>query len=147
MPQLLVNLDALIPREDLQVVDAREYRQFESMKIADFEAKSFTWSCLRKPNFQRETANWTPQKVHELLSSFLNGDFVPNVILWRVGETIFVIDGAHRLSAIAAWVQNDYGDNDASRSSLKITFLLNKKRRRNGQRRRWRRLSVLMPNI
>lgn len=119
MPQLIVNLDALIPREDFQVKDQREYQRFDSLKIADFEANSFTWSCLRKPLFQRETANWSPQKVHELVTSFLNGDFVPNVILWRVGETLFVIDGAHRLSAIAAWVQDDYGVGDHSRKFFK----------------------------
>ena len=32
---------------------------------------------------------------------------------------LFVIDGAHRLSAIAAWVQNDYGEGDHSRKIFK----------------------------
>ena len=86
MPQQLVNLDALIPRDDFEVVDRNPYRQFDSIKIPDFAANSFTWSCLRKPMFQRETANWSPTKVVDFLSSFLNGDFVPNVILWRVGK-------------------------------------------------------------
>ena len=32
------------------------------------------------------------------------------MILWERGDEIFVIDGAHRLSALIAWIRNDYGD-------------------------------------
>lgn len=32
------------------------------------------------------------------------------MILWRAGRSIFVIDGAHRLSALLAWILDDYGD-------------------------------------
>src|SRR5271166_2433846 len=35
---------------------------------------------------------------------------VPAVILWRSPTNhFFVIDGAHRLSSLIAWVNNDYG--------------------------------------
>jgi hypothetical protein len=37
------------------------------------------------------------------------------VILWRAGQSVFVIDGAHRLSALIAWVHDDYGDGEVSR--------------------------------
>lgn len=70
--------------------------------------------ALRKPDFQRETANWSPQKIQDFVKTFLDGDLVPAIILWAAGETVFVIDGAHRLSALIAWVQNDYGDGDTS---------------------------------
>ncbi|WP_221639924.1 HNH endonuclease family protein [Actinoallomurus bryophytorum] len=71
---------------------------------------------LRKPDFQRETANWSPEKVAELVGSFLEGDLIPSVILWRstISGNIFVIDGAHRLSALIAWVHDDYGDRHTS---------------------------------
>jgi hypothetical protein len=36
------------------------------------------------------------------------------VILWKNRELMFVIDGSHRLSALIAWVQDDYGDGERS---------------------------------
>ena len=69
---------------------------------------------LRKPDFQRETAQWTPAKVGDLIRSFLDADLIPAIILWRAGASIFVIDGAHRLSAMLAWILDDYGDRKKS---------------------------------
>jgi hypothetical protein len=111
----LVNLDALIPREDFEVVDdAADHQKIERIQIRDLE-KSFFYNALRKPDFQRETANWSPEKIQDFVRTFLNGDLIPAIILWRSGKNIFVIDGAHRLSALIAWVQNDYGEGTASR--------------------------------
>lgn len=76
--------------------------------------EEFFVSGLRKPDFQRETANWTPQKIVDLVAAFLDGDLIPAIILWRSGQYTFVIDGAHRLSAILAWVYDDYGDKSRS---------------------------------
>ncbi len=86
------------------------------MKITDLGPDSLIYNVLRKPDFQRETANWNPEKVAELVRSFLEGDLIPSVILWRspISGNIFVIDGAHRLSALIAWVHDDYGDQHAS---------------------------------
>lgn len=70
---------------------------------------------LRKPHFQRETNQWTPKKVAELITAFVDRDLIPAVILWRAGKYIFVVDGAHRLSALLAWIHNDYGDGDHSK--------------------------------
>lgn len=39
---------------------------------------------------------------------------IPALILWKSDSFIFVIDGAHRLSALKAWADNDYGDGPAS---------------------------------
>lgn len=115
----LVNLDALIPRDDFLVsaTEAIPPADFaSSMKVTDLERDSFTYHTLRKPDFQRETANWDPDKVAELVKSFLEGDLIPSVILWRSSHSgnIFVIDGAHRLSALIAWVHDDYGDSHTS---------------------------------
>ncbi|MGR3466967.1 MAG: DUF262 domain-containing protein [Shimia sp.] len=65
---------------------------------------------LRKPDFQRETADWTPQKIVDLVRAFVDGELIPAIILWKGGGFNFVIDGAHRLSAVLAWVYDDYGD-------------------------------------
>jgi hypothetical protein len=69
---------------------------------------------LRKPDFQRETNHWTPTKVADLVRSFLDLDLIPAIILWKSGHYYFVIDGAHRLSALMAWIHDDYGDRKQS---------------------------------
>jgi hypothetical protein len=70
---------------------------------------------LRKPDFQRETNEWSSSKIIEFVESFLTGDVIPAVILWKNLSYMFVIDGAHRLSALAAWINDDYGDGDISK--------------------------------
>lgn len=116
----MVNMDALIPREDFEAV-APELATLPSslsttMRITDLGPEGFTYNVLRKPDFQRETANWSPEKVAELVKSFLEGDLIPSVILWRspISRNIFVIDGAHRLSSLISWVHDDYGDKHSS---------------------------------
>lgn len=109
-----VNLDALIPREDFATATA-PFKGTPTGTIGmgllkdDFFAHS-----LRKPDFQRETSNWTPQKILDLVAAFLDGDLIPAIILWRSGQYVFVIDGAHRLSALLSWIYDDYGDKSRS---------------------------------
>ena len=72
-------------------------------------------SALRKPDFQRETAAWSPKKIANFIQTFLNGELIPAVIMWRSkSNNIFVIDGSHRLSALIAWVHIDYGAGELS---------------------------------
>lgn len=113
----LVNLDALILREDLAVTSEphRGSPKTTGIRITDLEPNSFFYRSLRKPDFQRETSNWSPQKIAELVKTFLNQELVPAIILWEAGSNVFVIDGAHRLSALISWVHNDYGDGTLSR--------------------------------
>jgi hypothetical protein len=112
---ITVNLDALIRREDFEVVEDKKVSQLNNtMQIRDLEKDSFFFSVLRKPDFQRETSEWTPKKIFGFVSSFINGDLIPALILWRSGSLNFVIDGAHRLSALIAWVHDDYGDGNIS---------------------------------
>jgi hypothetical protein len=105
-------LDALIPREDFEVLDegGPDHSLRDTIDIAALEKGQFFYESLRKPDFQRETANWPPEKVQEFVRTFLDGDLVPAVILWKSRGNTFVIDGAHRLSALIAWVNDDYGD-------------------------------------
>lgn len=115
----LVNLDALIAREDFAITEGVRTQQSSlgtRLKLSELESTSLAFHALRKPDFQRETASWTPQKVMECIQSFLDGDLIPSIILWQsqASRNVFVIDGAHRLSALIAWVHDDYGDGQAS---------------------------------
>src|SRR4051812_44376584 len=94
----VVNLDALIPRADLfeQSVPGK---LDQNLRIADLEPGT-TYGLLRKPDFQRETANWSPQQVVGLIQTFCESDIIPSIILWENGTSLFVVDGAHRLSAL-----------------------------------------------
>lgn len=49
----------------------------------------------------------------------MNGELIPAVILWKSPTNVFVIDGGHRLSALLAWANDDYGDGPLSYSFLK----------------------------
>ncbi len=112
-----VNLDALIAREDFEVEEnINSGKKKETISIEDIKSDSFFFSNIRKPDFQRETNEWDAQKICELIKSFIEGDLIPAIILWRsTGGYLFVIDGSHRLSALSAWVNDDYGDGKISK--------------------------------
>lgn len=120
MAKHMVNLDALIPRDDFEAASSEAFAQpsglMANLGVTDLGPDSLMYNLLRKPDFQRETANWTPDKVAALVRSFLEGDLIPSIILWRSPKSanIFAIDGAHRLSALIAWVHDDYGDRHRS---------------------------------
>ena len=113
-PKAVVNLDALIQRADL-AAPGEAAEEFADISILDLDPKGFLYPALRKPDFQRETAGSAPEQVADLIATFARRDLIPAVILWRAGQNVFVIDGAHRLSALIAWVHDDYGDKDISR--------------------------------
>lgn len=110
----IVNLDALIRRADL-AAPGEASEDITSLSVMGLAPKGFLYPALRKPDFQRETASWSPEQVADLISTFARRDLIPAVILWRAGQNVFVIDGAHRLSALIAWVHDDYGDGEVSR--------------------------------
>jgi len=120
MPANLVNLDALIRREDFAVagetMEKPAVEGSDKLKIFELEKDSLMFKWLRKPDFQRTTAHWPPLKVAGFINSFLAGDLIPALIFWQSSDSgnIFVIDGAHRLSALIAWVHDDYGDRQIS---------------------------------
>ncbi|MFG7944876.1 HNH endonuclease family protein [Streptomyces cacaoi] len=120
MAKHMVNLDALIPREDFEAATPELPTQpsglMNNLGVSELGPDSLMYNVLRKPDFQRETANWAPDKVAALVRSFLEGDLIPAIILWRSPKSgnIFAIDGAHRLSALIAWVHDDYGDSHRS---------------------------------
>jgi hypothetical protein len=112
MPANLVNLDALIERLDLDTASPSPAKtgKLDAIHAMDLTRGHPFFSVLRKPDFQRETAIWSPERVRDLIVAFVAEDLVPAVILWRDPMNhFFVIDGAHRLSSLIAWVNNDYG--------------------------------------
>ena len=111
-----VNLDALIRRSDFDIVESTSQSSPpQTMQIRDLENDAFFYSGLRKPDFQRETASWSPRKIRDFVKTFVEGDLIPAIILWRSQGSTFIIDGAHRPSALIAWVNDDYGDGEVSR--------------------------------
>ncbi|HHQ4795719.1 TPA: GmrSD restriction endonuclease domain-containing protein, partial [Aeromonas veronii] len=106
-----VNLDALISREDFEVIDnASNASSFnQNVSVKDLERGEFFYAGLRKPDFQRETSDWSDDQLCEFIQSFIDGDLIPAVILWNSGPYNFVIDGAHRFGALIAWINDDYG--------------------------------------
>lgn len=113
----VVNLDALIPREDFLGLEKLDVGQDGKNEISrtDLLRKESFFLTLRKPDFQRETAAWSPEAVCDFIKAFVDRELIPSVICWESPTRLsFVIDGGHRLSAIIAWLQDDYGDGDTS---------------------------------
>ena len=108
-----VNLDALIPRDDFTTTnysDMSSDEQFPNIGIIGLSG-NIILPYLRKPDFQRETSEWDKNKIFGLLDSLISSDLIPSIILWRSSNGYyFVLDGAHRLSALIAWYKDDYGD-------------------------------------
>jgi hypothetical protein len=111
-----VDLDAMIPRADFDVVEepVRSTDLIKDFPIAYLGPNSPYLKLLRKPDFQRETNHWSPEQVVSLISSFVDDEVIPSLIIWRAPRYIFVIDGGHRLSALRAWMEDDYGDQATS---------------------------------
>ena len=110
-----VILDALIPREDFEIIsemgNGGNTRNKTTLSIEDLKYDSFFFSAIRKPIFQRETNEWDGNRICSMIESFVGGELIPAIILWRnQSGYIFVIDGAHRLSSLGAWINDDYGD-------------------------------------
>ncbi|PHM52809.1 GmrSD restriction endonuclease domain-containing protein [Xenorhabdus sp. KK7.4] len=105
----LVNLDAMIKRADFASKSDND-TTFDTIHNISVRDLSDFITILRKPDFQRETNHWSPDQVVSLLESFVSGDLIPSVILWKSSSYLFVIDGGHRLSVLRAWVEDDYGD-------------------------------------
>ena len=113
-----VNIDALIPREDFEASTAESTPTNFPLKnyisISELTSGIF-FPFMRKPDFQRETSEWDAKKICEFIESYIYGDLIPSIILWRSSSGLyFVIDGAHRLSALISWINDDYGDGQIS---------------------------------
>jgi len=110
-----VNLDAMIPREDFAIQEEESAIDLlRDFPIGYLASDNAILKLLRKPDFQRETNHWTPDQIATFVASFVDNEVIPSLILWRSPTYVFVIDGGHRLSALRAWMLDDYGDGPAS---------------------------------
>ncbi|WP_428489123.1 GmrSD restriction endonuclease domain-containing protein [Rhodopila sp.] len=112
-----VTLDAMIPREDF-AWEGQEFvlDLFPGLPIESLSNEAPILKLLRKPDFQRETNHWSAEQIAIFVASFLDNEVIPSLILWKSPSFIFVIDGGHRLSALRAWMLNDYGDDRVSQN-------------------------------
>jgi hypothetical protein len=121
---LRAHLDHLIRRQSIRYVPAKPdelshqvtllestRREDQALRYDDIR-RSEWFSHIRKPDFQRETNAWTPDDCVEFLDSVVNGRIIPSIILWQSKESsmTYILDGAHRLSVIRAWMIDDWGD-------------------------------------
>src|SRR5205085_12174774 len=103
MPTHKVNLDALIKRQDFESgVVSTIQGENPVFKLDELEQRKTFFTLLRKPDFQRTTNNWSPEKIVEFVRTFLDKELIPAVIIWHSQQTekIYLIDGAHRISAL-----------------------------------------------
>ncbi|SAK40087.1 hypothetical protein AWB75_00154 [Caballeronia catudaia] len=115
-----VHLDHLINRENLRYRGKRSdvlqtgggagHRPDPNIRFDDIRNSWF--DRLHKPDFQRATCAWEPAACVVFLNSVIRGRIIPSIILWRSSENglTFVLDGAHRLSVLRAWMIDDWGD-------------------------------------
>lgn len=113
-----VHLDHLIRRDSI-------YRRSSDIRnrnedVPEYQVISFKsmlrdddlFRRLRKPDFQRATNAWTPENCCNFLDSVIQGLLIPHTILWSSprSRNIYVLDGAHRISVLRAWMTDDWGD-------------------------------------
>lgn len=120
------NLEHLIPRSDVEnnnngVISQSDRRS--SFSLIELEKGQFFYEQLRKPIFQRDTNQWSVERLEKLIVTFLDDGLIPAIILWEdLDGSIYVIDGAHRISSLIAWVNSDYGKenelNDSNHAAI-----------------------------
>lgn len=120
------NLEHLIPRSNVEnnyngIVSQSDRRS--SFNLTELEKGQFFYEQLRKPIFQRDTNQWTVERLEKLIVTFLDDGLIPAIILWEdLDGSIYVIDGAHRISSLIAWVNSDYGKenelNDSNHTAI-----------------------------
>jgi hypothetical protein len=122
-----VHLDHLIPRlsirylvPKIETTDVSSHTNNSSNRVNDIhirynDIRGEWFEKLKKPDFQRETNAWTPFQCKEFIESVFQGQIIPSIILWKSPETrmTYILDGAHRLSVIRAWMNDDWGDKAA----------------------------------
>lgn len=114
-----VYLDHLIQRENLRFKRSEEQLSHGgpakqlSLRISDLrDSNDSRVRFLRKPDFQRASWAWTPEDCVSLLDSLVNDQVIPSLIMWYSQESTldYVLDGAHRISVVLAWLRDDWGD-------------------------------------
>jgi len=104
---LKCNLEHLIPRGSIGMVEENivlsQSDRRGSFNLTDLEKGQFFYQQLKKPIFQRDTNQWTVERLEKLIATFLDDGLIPAIILWENSEgDIYIIDGAHRISSLIA---------------------------------------------
>lgn len=115
-----VHLDHLIVRQNIRYIARSDsapdtnhnQKPDNSIRFSDIKESGRWFSNLVKPDFQRATCAWTPDGCVNFLTSVIRQRIIPSIILWKSNETglVYVLDGAHRLSVLRAWMLDDWGD-------------------------------------
>ncbi|WNF48066.1 DUF262 domain-containing protein [Pseudomonas sp. SG20056] len=115
-----VHLDHLITRQNIRYAPSQDaktepnqnHKPDNSIRFSDIQQKDGWFSNLAKPDFQRATCAWTSEGCVNFLSSVIRQRIIPSIILWKSNDTglVYVLDGAHRLSVLRAWMLDDWGD-------------------------------------
>jgi hypothetical protein len=127
-----VYLDHLIARENLRyerldVVGAKNTSARplpETLPLSNLipELRNRQRDDLRKPDFQRATCAWTPEECCNLLDSIVGERIVPGLIMWKSPDSPleYILDGAHRISVVLAWLNDDWGDRATNDSEVEL---------------------------
>jgi hypothetical protein len=119
MRSKVVHLDHLIKRQSIRFYNKEESDSVptSSQRLSDTNIRynditSLWFNNIRKPDFQRETNAWDAEQCCEFIESVFMSRIIPSIILWKSEDNglVYVLDGAHRLSIIRAWMTDDYGD-------------------------------------
>ncbi len=115
--EITVYLDHLIRRENLRY--QRPAQTGESLDerpnyllLNELRKDRTRSGKLRKPDFQRATSAWEPADCCSLLETIVNKQIVPSIIMWQNQDNLldYILDGAHRVSVVMAWFNNDWGE-------------------------------------
>ncbi|HDR6266614.1 DUF262 domain-containing protein [Bacillus cereus group sp. Bce039] len=120
-----VNLDFLIEKEEVGIEDRSSIKINEKnndlISLNNLLSGSAFLSSIRKPIYQRKIS-WGMSTIMKYLEGVIEGDTVVIVNVLKLNDDkVLIIDGAHRLSTLIGWVNDDYGDGTLSIEYNNIT--------------------------
>ncbi len=85
--------------------------------LTDFEKHAII-KCLFKADNQRSTECWSVREIANFIGNCTEDQNINLCILyWKdIHGNIYIIDGAHRLSSIYAWVKRYFADEQATQA-------------------------------
>ncbi|PEA52933.1 hypothetical protein CON64_20925 [Bacillus pseudomycoides] len=109
-----VDLDFLIRKEQMGIEDNGSIKGNVNNNLLPLESLlkgSEFLSSIRKPASQRKTTSWNVSTLMTYLDGVIEGQAIVGINVVKTNnDKILIMDGNHRLSALIAWVNDDYGD-------------------------------------
>ncbi|MCB8566302.1 DUF262 domain-containing protein [Fusobacterium ulcerans] len=116
-----VKLELLVKRGEVTEENYISQNNTTQITLNNLMYSDLIYKRLRKPYFQRDTNSWSVERIKQLINTFKEEMLIPSVILWDSrADGIFIVDGAHRLSALIAWVNDDYGKTTDYKKHIQI---------------------------